>query len=258
MISVAFAHRVFILSVLVLVTTMFGCQKEDCTSEPYKEIELYHLTFDRYDEGWKRYPFISDHKNDSCVFVEDGKLKMIIRPGFHGCGGCSKLGDLHVEIEDNAVKFPEVLDKFGMEITVDRGYFQQIEYHYDTLNLEGQPTSYMQYIKKSSLFLNYNQFSIIFPSPAFGQYENVTDFDLDDNMLDAHHYLLVFDGGEKHIYLDGVEQDVENIQFGNYNWANWAFRLQLDLQRHTMFQDQMEELYISDLRLYTWQGEKQY
>lgn len=248
-----------ILASVFVMSWLHAC-KQTPQYVPYNEIDLYQQSFDKFGSDWNRFPRTSSAYQDSCVFVEEGVLKMILRPGEHGCGGCSILSDLKLVIEENSAFHPVSLEKFGMELTLNKGHFQQLEYHYDTLNEFGESVRYMQYLKKSSLFLNFNRFSIVLPSYNFGRYYNDTNFDLNENRIDGLHFELIYDYGEKHMYIDGVEVQPENIQIGaqRYGSQNWPLKIQLELERNSRFIDDLEELYIDDLRLYTWDGQKEY
>jgi len=232
------------LWLLGFIFILLSCTKDKAAIkeefEEFEEITLFKETFDSLG-NWNALPDGIFDPDSSFVRVENGLLKLTFDPSQYGAAW------LGAELIDLTIQEPENLDKIGIRVTLDQGYFQQLTRY------EGNSGSIES---KSKLRLFYNSMWIIMPNFNFGRTHIDSLFDPDAYKVEGILFEFISDEGENIYRVDGLDHPWEEVYFNKHPTSNYSLYLEFTIGHADFLDPRIDNLFIDELEIFTWKGER--
>lgn len=245
------------MKALIITSGLMGFVFTGCDDHsnpvPYTETVLYSEQFNDFGD-WELQPNQFGFTADSCVRVENGLLKLTYQSGVSNCGGTW----VGVIIRDSLSFEPDLLDRVGIRIQLNKGHFNKIVRYRDSIYPNGNPSRYSVSTPLTSwLFLHYNKYSLSLPGVSDFMYVHVdSTIDVNANRINGFNFEFIYTHGEWRFIVDGVERTTEKVGLGANSSISQPLRLELRLGHQPELNPQLDELFIDDIEIYTWCGEK--
>jgi len=248
--SMTMKPTIIFLSSLSII--LFGCSNDE-PEAPYAETVLYHEDFNAFG-AWELQPNQFGFTADSCVRIDDGLLKLTYESGVNNCGGTW----VGIIIRDSTSFQPNLIDRVGIRIRLNRGDFNKIVRYRDSVYPNGSPWRYSVSTPLTSwLLLRYNKYTLSLPGVSDHMYVHEDSaIDLSANRINGSHFEVIHNNGEWSFIVDGVEHSMEKVGLGANSGISQPLRLEFRLGHQPELNPQLDELFIDDIEIYTWCGEK--
>jgi hypothetical protein len=242
-------NAIFFLLLSIALTT---CTKEKGKlPEPYVKRIIYSETFDT-NPNWTPLPSGTIFNPDTNVVrVQNGLLKLTYDQTLIGCAW---IGAQYRQTQPLENSF---LDKVGIRVKLNNGFFQYIETYHDTVDALGHPCQSGTIPSFSDLRLDFNCLDIWFPNPNNGRFhrDSVIDYNI-ANKVTGKEFEIIYDKGKKQCFIDGIEQATDIVYFNWQNIANQPLNIEFDLGHLSFLNPRVDELFVDEIEIYTWTGEK--
>ena len=236
------------LLITLIAITLLSCKKEHTEVEvPYEKETIYKESFAN-DQTWISLPENSVYTPGSeCVRIEDHILKLTFDQPLPNCG-CAWVGAR--KSVTNISNIPK--DKLGMRIKLNKGFFQYMSRNH-----------YIDQFGNSSGIVT-SESSFRFDSPGIqmqianvfrGSYNEDSTVNENLNKIEGVEFVMIYNEGERLFFIDGVKADNNLINISNATITNQiGFDFQFILGHQPEFSPRLDELFIEELEVFTWQG----
>jgi len=237
---------------LLLSISLTSCLKDKGKPvEPYVKRIIYSETFDT-NPNWTQLPSGTVFNPDTNVVrVQNGLLKLTYDQTLIGCAW---IGAKYLQTQPLENSF---LDKVDIRVKLNKGYFQDILTYHDTVDALGHPCQSGTRPSFSNLRLDFNCLDVYFPNTNNGifQRDSVIDYN-NANKVIGKEFEIIYDNGKKKYFIDGIEQANDNIFINWQNIVNQPLNIEFDLGHLAFLNPRADELFVDEIEIYTWTGEK--
>jgi hypothetical protein len=230
----------------LLFVLLSGCRKEKPTIlTPYKERIIYTENFNDTN-GWIPMPYGSYYEpGTECFRIEEHMLKLRFEQATPNCG-CAWVG---AKKQINGLQLP--VGKFGMRVTVNKGFFQDLVRFQQVTSYQKTGTS----VIKSSFRMTTPNFLMTIPDGTSGWINEDSVMNFEASKLTGTNFELIWNKGERLFYLDGVKQSADRVNIQKYFTGDTGLNFDLYLGHETALSPMLMELYIEKIEVFTWDGE---
>ena len=243
--------------ILILIPfVLFSCKKNEPEGEvPFSKKVLYTESF-ADDQTWTFLPENSVYTPGvECVRLEDGMLKLTFDDAVPSCG-CAWVGARKsVNISD----VPK--DKLGLRIKLNKGFFQHmVRRKNDTFDQFGNPSTSGTVISSSYFLFRSAGVQMEIANSFKGWFMEGTTVNENFNKLEGVEFELIYNEGEKLLFINGVKSDADlvNISGGGTILNQVGIDFDFNLGHMPEFSPRLDELFIDDLEVFTWNGKYQH
>ena len=238
----------FFISISIL---LISCKKEKKQVEiPFSKELIYSETF-RHSSTWTSLPEDTFYTpSTECVRIENHILKLTFDQPLPNCG-CAWVGAK--KTISNLENLPK--DKLGLRIKLNKGYFQHMIRFKNAVDPNGHPFKAGSNISESSFSFDSPYIKMTIPNSYNAWFHEDSIVSENFNKLEGIEFEIIYNQGEKILFIDGVKVDSKLAYFQNSNIAydnNIIFKFMLGHQPE--FSPRLDELYIEELEVYTWKG----
>lgn len=237
-------YLLFTITAIVLLS----CKKDQAEVEiPYSRKLIYKEAFEN-DQTWISLPENSVYTPGSeCVRIEDHILKLTFDQPLPNCG-CAWVGSK--KSVTNISNIPK--DKLGIRIKLNKGFFQYMSrYHYIDQNMN---TSGIV-VSESDFRFNSPGIQMQIANVFKGMYHENSTVSPDFNKIEGVEFEMIYNEGETLFFIDGVKADNKLINISTATITNQVgIDFQFTLGHLPEYSPRLDELYIEELEVFTWQG----
>lgn len=232
--------------IIVLVISLFliSC-KHDNPIESYSKRIIFYENFNN-PLGWAVLPYASD---TGCVHFKDSMLKLEFDQTLNNCG-CAWIA---AEFNNPNIYETSFLNKIGVRIKLNKGYFQEIERFYDTI-INGTLSQSGEVILQSKFHLYFNSFWIEFPNYNYGIVHRDSTLNINLNKLIGKEFEIIYDEGNRFLNIDGIDYSADNFFLNYQNHPNHNLYMKFELGHLPEISPRKDTLYVDEIEIYTWTG----
>ena len=236
-------HRIIPITALIVI---LGCTKND--TNKFRKKTLLVESFN--DSGpWEALPSnYGVSTNSDCVKFEDGLLKLSFDQGLQNCG-CAWIG---ARRDLSPYDIFERTDKLGMRIKLEKGFFQQITTYKDTV-VNGYAVQHGAIVLESHLRVRFNDFQITVPHWNYGYIHESIGVNPDLYKIEGQEFEVISDRGQIIFLIDGIQAPSEYV--GINQMTTLSSYMEFKLGHQPEFSPRLDELFIDELEIYTWDGD---
>ncbi len=242
--------------ITLLAIVAVSCKKEESSVEiPYSQVSLYKESFTD-DQTWEFLPENSVYTPGSeCVRLENGMLKLTFDQGISNCG-CAWVGAKKSVTEISNI--PK--DKLGLRIKLNKGFFQyMVRQESNSVDQFGNPATSGTVVSNSYFTFKSSGVQMEIVNSLKGWFMEGTTVSEDFNRIDGHEFELIYNEGEKILFIDGVRSDVNLVNISGGTILNQVgMDFQFNLGHQPEFSPRLDELFIEELEVFTWNGKYQH
>lgn len=243
--------------ILLTITAIIvlSCKKEKVEVEveaqiPYSKESIYKESF-ADDQTWIPLPENSFYTPGSeCVRIEDNILKLTFDQIIPNCG-CAWVG-----AKKSITNIPNIpKDKLGLRIKLNRGFFQHMIRYINSVDQFGNPSTPGSVISESYFRFDSPGIQMQIASTFNGRFHEGSTVNDDFNRIGGIEFEMIYNEGEKLLFIDGVKVDNKLANISNSTITNQiGIDFQFTLGHQLEFSPRLDELYIEELEVFTWQG----
>lgn len=240
---------------LISVGIILSCKKDKVENLiPFKITTIYKESFDD-DQSWIRTPEDSSYGvGKECVRIEDQILKLTFDQQIPNCG-CAWIGAK--KSIKNLQNIPN--DKLGVRLTLEKGFFQQMVRYSNSVDQFGNLTKSGDVISESSFRFTTPSIQMTIANPFNAGFPADSVVSEDFNRINGVVFEMIYNNGEKIFFIDGVKVDQNLVNISKATITNQVgIDFQFLLGHQPEFSPRLDELYIKELEVFTWQGEYPY
>lgn len=231
-------------NILLFIPFLFFSCKKDKPIEPFSKRTIYYESFDN-PSGWGVVPFGSD----TCVNFEDGLLKLKFDQTFNNCG-CAWVA---AEYNNQSIYESTFLDKIGIRVKLNKGYFQEIGRYYDTI-INGNHSQPGVMLTNSEFIFRFNSFYIELPNYFNGRVHRDSILNLNLNKLEGKEFEIIYNEGESIFKIDNVKYRSDLFYIDYQSYPNNNLRMKFQLGHLPELSPRKDTLYVDEIEIYTWTG----
>jgi len=236
---------------IIVPIILLACKKEEIENEvPYSRVTIYNETFEN-DQTWISLPENSVYTPGSeCVRIEENMLKLTFDQPIQNCG-CAWVGAK--KSIPNLQNIPN--DKLGVRIKLNKGFFQYMVRYHNSIDPLGNPSTPGSVISESYFRFNSPSIQMQIANSFNGWFHEDSTVNDDFNRIEGIEFEMIYNNGEKLVYIDGVKVDKSLVNISNATIQNMTgIDFQFTLGHQPEFSPRLDELYIEELEVFTWQG----
>jgi hypothetical protein len=243
-------YIIFIISAV----TILSCKKEKGEEIiPYKRVTIYDESFND-DQSWKSLPENTPYiVGSECVRVQNQMLKLSFDQTIPNCG-CAWVGAK--KSITNLQDLPT--DKLGVRIKLNNGFFQYMVRYTNSIDPLGNPSTQGSVISQSYFRFNSPGIQMQIANSFNAWFHEDSIVSEDFNKIEGIEFEMIYNKGEKILFIDGLKVDNKLVNISNATITNQiGIDFQFTLGHQPEFSPRLDELYIEELEVFTWQGEYQ-
>lgn len=234
---------------LIGAMALSACKKDSGADvPPYTEQIIFSETFDNRGV-WNALPDGLFDPDTSFVSVNNGLLKLTFDPIQYGAAW------LGAELEAPNVHPDSIIGRLGIRLKLDQGYFQRLSQYHDTV-ISGQLSQVGSSVSTSSMRLYFNDIEMTLPSPIYGRTHRDSILDPDAFRIEGLEFEFIADAGQKIFLVDGVEHPIEEVYFNVNGTTTHPLSLEFTLGHNNELDPRVDHLFVDEVEIYTWIGER--
>ena len=235
------------LSVIILLS----CKKDKVVVEiPYSRVSIYQESF-ADDQTWVKLPENSAYiVGSECVRIQDKILKLSFDQTIPNCG-CAWVG-----AKKSITNLPNIpKDKLGVRIKLNKGFFQYMVRYTNSIDPLGNPSTPGTVISNSYFRFNSPGIQMQIASSFNGRFHEDSTVNEDFNRIEGIEFEMIYNEGERILIIDGVKVDNKLVNISNATITNQiGIDFEFTLGHQPEFSPRLDELFIEELEVFTWQG----
>ncbi|MNY00198.1 hypothetical protein D3C86_1326820 [compost metagenome] len=153
-------------------------------------------------------------------------------------------------------------DKLGLRIKLNKGFFQyMVRQESNAFDQFGNPATKGTAVSQSYFTFKTSQVQMQIANTFKGWFMEGTTVNEDFNRIEGVEFELIYNEGEKILFIDGVRSDVNlvNINGGGGTFFDIAgMEFEFNLGHMPEFSPRLDELFIDELEVFTWSGKYQH
>lgn len=247
--------KILILKYIYLILSailILSCKKDKVEIDiPYSRVSIYSETFEN-DQTWISLPENSIYTPGSeCVRIEDNMLKLTFDQPLQNCG-CAWVGAK--KSIPTLKKIPN--NKLGVRIKLNKGFFQYMVRQHNSIDQFGNQNKTGTVISESYFRFNSPSIQMQISNSFNGWFHEDSTVNEDFNRIEGIEFEMIYNEGEKILIIDGIKVDNKLVNISNATITNQiGIDFQFTLGHQPEFSPRLDELYIEELEVFTWQGE---
>lgn len=246
-----FFHLFTLTAILILSCKKDKKSKTEISEKSFVKQILYFDDFSGV-HSWEPTPSGQYKPGKTCVRLENNLLKLSFDELLQDCG-CTWVGARN---NDLSVSTNQILDKIGIKVKLNKGYFQNILTYFYTTDINGVITGEKgDRISHSNFRFEFNGLNFEIPHPSAGRIHKDSIFNPNIDKLEGVEFEIIYNKGEKIFKIDGISQSLNLIYFNYSPMVNKHLDIEFSIGHQPEFSSSIDELYIDEIEIYTWKGE---